>query len=502
MPADHVQLLYDRIRLLEQRQHGQLANHRHQPERTVGNGTAHLLDSAVDRGCSTSFFGSPTLDSTISAQCDQDLPLKRHQIDPPSQLKVDNGDDLCRRNAPQQDSSGGEVGSTPANCQSVHAIIGATQDEDYREGFFGSTSAGTFMQSVRRIVEQKFTDVSLGTMPTTGDRDHLPLLIPDRRSKRKEIEYVLPSRRKADRLMDLYWRYVHVLYPYLDKEQTQNDYEKIWHGRDDDSGSDEQSFLCLLYIIFALTSQIDMQIAFQDRGRVAAMYYERAYGLMDIRETGSIRAVQSFLLLGQYFQSTNEPHSCWVFVGLAVRIAQSLGLHQARTSQRAPDVRTREILRRVWHGCILMDRVLSMTYGRPCSIGPRTRISVPLPQPMDHEYVPGEVAQSATTRGAMGRPSFVDFYILSLKLYDILNEVLFNYYTSETPDGPLPKDTSCDAYFGRSSTGKDPAFFELERKLSHWEASIPEHLRSCNRPAGAVGAEALLYRQAVILRQR
>jgi hypothetical protein len=380
------------------------------------------------------------------------------------------------------------------------------------------------MQSVKRIVEQKFIAAVDGRSPAIGrerdgnrerdedeDEDHLPLFIPDR----KQIEYVLPTRRKADRLMGLYWKYVHVLYPHLEKEQTQHDYERMWNGSDDDSNcdpgssstSDEQSFLCLLNIIFALSTQIDTHMAFGDRARVAAMYYDRAYELMDIRETGSIRAVQSFLLLGQYFQSTNQPHPCWMFVGLGIRTAQSLGLHRAETSERAPDARTREILRRVWHGCILMDRVLSMTYGRPCSIGPKAIISVPLPHPMEQEYVLVEEEDARRYINGAGRTrrlSLVDFYVLSLKLYDILDDVLFNHYTVDTPTGQQTRDGgSYNEHLGRPSSERIPAVFELERKLSTWETGIPEHLRIRPRPAEAVGTvEAILYRQAVVLHQR
>ena len=42
---------------------------------------------------------------------------------------------------------------------SVHAIIG-NMDEGSRAGFFGSSSAGTFMQSVKEMVQQKMGNVS------------------------------------------------------------------------------------------------------------------------------------------------------------------------------------------------------------------------------------------------------------------------------------------------------------------------------------------------------
>ena len=297
--------------------------------------------------------------------------------------------------------------------------------------------------------------------------------------------------------MAAYWEYVHVLYPYLDRAQMQEGYDNIWRG--DGSVSDERSFLCLLNIIFALSSQIVGLTALEERERSATVFYLRARELLDVVETGSVHSVQSFLLLGQYFQSTNEPHSCWVFVGLGIRAAQSLGLHLPETSERVSDVRTRETLRKVWHGCILMDRVLSMTYGRPCMTGPRTAIAVPLPLAIDEERLLPDPVLQHTVQAQ--RPSVIDFYISSLRLYEILHDVLFNFYAIDIQQS-RPVDGLYDKYFGRSSsTEGHPSVFELERRLSRWENSIPDHLKIGNYPRGD-GAEVVLYRQAVILHQR
>jgi hypothetical protein len=45
--------------------------------------------------------------------------------------------------------------------------------------------------------------------------------------------------------------------------------------------------------------------------------------------------------------------------GLATRFAESLELHLPETSANAPSVGQRESLRRVWHGCILLDRYVA-----------------------------------------------------------------------------------------------------------------------------------------------
>ena len=69
----------------------------------------------------------------------------------------------------------------------------------------------------------------------------------------------------------------------------------------------------------------------------------------------SVELVQYLLLTSQYLQSTNHPHQTWMVVGSAIRTAQSVGLHLVETSA-AQELEDRELLRRIWYGCVLMDR--------------------------------------------------------------------------------------------------------------------------------------------------
>ena len=499
VPTDQVNWLDDRIRLLE---HSSMHRPTSQPTGgPIPNGVfeGSMPRTAGVRRASRSCWPDPLAQpSATSLPCDGSLSTAPSRTRPYLQPMISATSAVPGVNSQRQEASGRADDVSPSDGHSVHAIIGATLDEDQREGFFGSSSAGTFMQNVKKMVEQKLGKAQQSMPPALSrKRDSLPLLVSGHDFRHKQVDYVLPPRKKADRLMAAYWEYVHVLYPYLDRAQVQEGYDNIWRG--DGSVSDERSFLCLLNIIFALSSQIVGSTALEERERSATVFYLRARELLDVVETGSVRSVQSFLLLGQYFQSTNEPHPCWVFVGLGIRAAQSLGLHLPETSERVSDIRTRETLRKVWHGCILMDRVLSMTYGRLCMIGPRTAIAVPLPLAIDEERLLPDPVLQHTVQAQ--RPSVIDFYISSLRLYEILHDVLFNFYAIDIQQS-RPVDGLYDKYFGRSSsTEGHPSVFELERRLSRWENSIPDHLKIGNYPRGD-GAEVVLYRQAVILHQR
>ena len=377
---------------------------------------------------------------------------------------------------------------------SVHAIIGATLDEDSRQGFFGSSSAGTFMQNVKKFVQQKVGGLSAQPSNQLLQSQNLPAS-GHNFVQQKPVDYVLPSRRKADTLIALYWRYVHVLYPYLDKAQMQEDYERIWKA--DSSIFDERSYMCLINVIFALCSQIDESTPLEGRLQSAHVFYLRARELLDILETGTVRSVQSCLLLAQYFQSTNSPHPCWIFTGLAIRTSQSLGLHLAETSERVTDIRTRELVRKVWHGCVLMDRVVSMTYGRPCMVGPKAANVVPLPLPVDEDFLVPEPLQDPP---APAQQTFaVEFFVLSLKLYDILHDVLYNFYSVNYQ--PRQSENG-DNFFASLDEGQH-FVLESEYRLSRWKKSVPERFRVAADNKSVHGcAEATLYRQAVVLQQR
>jgi hypothetical protein len=317
--------------------------------------------------------------------------------------------------------------------------------------------------------------------------------IPDGNSQQKSnLNYVLPPRQVADSLMALYWKIVYPLYPYVDRYEIETAYQSLWTGN-----YDEPMFLCILNIIFALSCQLSDAIKPEQREPSADVFFVRARETLNFNvwQAGSIQSVQAFLLLAQYLQSTNEPHQCWIVVGLAVRTAQSLGLHLPETSEGVPSSRLRELLRKIWHGCVLMDRFLSMTYGRPAMIGKRSAAAVPLPMAIDEHYLSGDPHRKDSQ--PEDRPSILDFFIQSLDLYRILNEILLNVYAADPKTGPNIDEWEC-FFPSRRHEQRSFSFLDLDRALTLWERGLPCHLTVSN-----VGNNNEIHRrQAVVLRQR
>ncbi|KAK9350162.1 fungal-specific transcription factor domain-containing protein [Lipomyces doorenjongii] len=357
---------------------------------------------------------------------------------------------------------------------SASGMIGSLPDDAHSNEVFGGSSAGSFINQVR-------------TAAVRSDRGHSNLSLLH--------QTVLPARSKADQLLEIYWDIVYVLYPFVDKDETIFKYRSLWNGQ---AGCEEDHmFVCVLNVIFALSCQLNGTIEARRREHSAKMYYQRAKELLDLWTIGSFQSVQVYLLLGLYFQSTNEPHQCWMMIGAAVRTAQSLGLHLPETTERISSSRRRELTRKVWHGCIIMDRVVSMTYGRPPMISAALAAAVPRPLAIDEERLPREdgvlVPQS-------DRPSILDFFLQTLELYEILYDILVGFYSSSLGED-LSADETWDKYLERSGVSNIFSTLDIERRLVRWERGLPSHLKLDDSNQDE-GPNKYSTRQAVILHQR
>lgn len=81
-------------------------------------------------------------------------------------------------------------------------------------------------------------------------------------------------------------------------------------------------------------------------------------------EIGNLALLQALLLLSNYTQKSNKPNTGWNYLGLAVRMALSLGLHREFPEWKI-SLLQREMRRRVWWGLYIFDSGASITFGRP-----------------------------------------------------------------------------------------------------------------------------------------
>jgi hypothetical protein len=170
-----------------------------------------------------------------------------------------------------------------------------------------------------------------------------------------QIDYFLPLRNTADHLLHIYWNEVHPFFPFIHRPSFQAQYDLLWER---DAYPCARMFHCMLNTVFALSCQLNPSLSPDARESAAALYFGRAKQLsqFNVFESETIEDVQALLLMGQYLQNTKEPARCWNVVGSAIRTAQGLRLHQEGACTPASTQRDREMFRRIWHGCLMMDR--------------------------------------------------------------------------------------------------------------------------------------------------
>lgn len=138
-------------------------------------------------------------------------------------------------------------------------------------------------------------------------------------------------------------------------------YEKFWspdqpgYPGPADTGMDQIIFYATMYLVFAMGCKFSkLHMVPAPKGHTAEDYYQRSRKIFvyDPLDSGSVQHVQLVLLEGVYTRDSNR---CWNTVGLAIRVAQGLGMHLDRPSRDRENQIDIETRRRIWHTCIVWD---------------------------------------------------------------------------------------------------------------------------------------------------
>ena len=248
--------------------------------------------------------------------------------------------------------------------------------EGQDETVFGPSSIVTFLRNVASdnsrhdITGLSDTDdgrhhVSNVHAPVSKANDELPMYS-------NNVTF-LPRRRNADDLLLSYWEHLHPVFPVLHRPKFEQRYALLWipeNGTPNAGGSSSENedaiFLATLNLVFAIGCKLSGSIAPAQRKSAAEDFYQRARRLHhphDLLDLASVPVVQMLLLASIYLQSTKHATRCWNILGLAIRVAQTLGLHLNLSGPKSMSQVEREMRLRIWHTCATLDRCVALTLG-------------------------------------------------------------------------------------------------------------------------------------------
>ncbi|KAK4053492.1 hypothetical protein OIV83_001659 [Microbotryomycetes sp. JL201] len=335
-----------------------------------------------------------------------------------------------------------------------------------------------------------------------------------------DAEDPLPDRATQQHLLDLYWTYVHPHFPILYKVSFMRQYRHTVSNPDSIEPSTPAGGgkvpMVLLLSMFALAARYSDLDPVRSDGKywtAGQDYFEKAKRVLNY-DYGSSKlvSVQALLLLAYREIGTGAMSASWLFTGMAIRMAQDLGLFRDVEKWFLPVSKfsheEKQTRKRVWWGCIILDRYTASYIGRPGTIHERDYdTSFPSEdEPDEHEQWrpirPDGTDWSVPPRHPDSEPSTVQRYPptkahtlscfnASGALAVVINRIISNIYAIRI------------RVLGQSS---ETLLSLLDQSLASWYLALPPHLAynpaSKKVPPPHVLALHLKFYSALILLHR
>ncbi|KAJ0346737.1 hypothetical protein KNSL1_007176 [Colletotrichum chrysophilum] len=275
------------------------------------------------------------------------------------------------------------------------------------DGFKGPGSSDNFLRSVRKLSGFHGDDGSLDVNPNFYE----PSALPSRRETAR-TRVRLPPIDIARRLFAAQYTYIGTIFSFTDpKEKFDQLLTEAYRGPPDPSDKEACLSYAKVLIILAFGQLYSVNQWVDFRGPPGFEYFTHALNLLpDTHEEGSILCVETLALIGYFMQNMNRRDAAFLYIGMALRMAISLGLHHEVGYSPTPttlqgqdanlesiDHDTREHRRRVWWSVYSLDRILSVKSGNPITIQDED-IGVDLPSRLSREaeYCPAVVLRHYT----------------------------------------------------------------------------------------------------------
>ena len=342
------------------------------------------------------------------------------------------------------------------------------------------------------------------------------------------LESPLLTKKVWDEIYEIFKLHFSTEMPFLHPPTFRNRMRQVSYPRDSAIvTTDSQDGKILLLGVLTLTARFHPELiayhsqsAKRNKPQDASEYYgtalKTAFG-----PTGSylispsIDGIQALLMLGLYEWGQTRGLSAWVYVGIAMRLAQSMGLaneddNDNRTFNLSPSRKPstnirestieKEVRRRTLWSCFIMDRMLSAGKYRPTMISMKL-LKVQLPCSDDHflfvrDVFTGFLDQPARSNGNRNDDAGLSCYIRLVEIFGRFSK--YSYAGGRRTETLPPWDSSTQFYKLRQEL--EDFQRELPSNMAFTEANLAAHIEKRN--ATTYASMHTLYSLCLIMLHR
>ncbi|KAG0295993.1 hypothetical protein BGZ96_010414 [Linnemannia gamsii] len=237
------------------------------------------------------------------------------------------------------------------------------------------------------------------------------------------------------------------------------------------------------------------------------IFYERAkHFIKDEFDNSQMATVQAFLLMAVQQMGFCESQRAWLYVGMAVRMAQGMGLNKEPSEQEQSRNRLQcELRKRTWWSIYVIERFICAGLGRPLTITHKD-CEAGFPQYEDDE------TDAPTNRPASTRTGQIANFGRLISLSKIQGNILEYIRAKFNPPAPPTNNLVCFSQSPNVGSEQDrdfqvdtsaAAFTTLDKALTTWRQGLPESLQNPTAQSPHVGLFLHLnYNTLIILLHR
>ncbi|KAF8585649.1 hypothetical protein K439DRAFT_1409792 [Ramaria rubella] len=312
-----------------------------------------------------------------------------------------------------------------------------------------------------------------------------------------------PSAEVQNNMLELYFAYVHPVLPVMQKAQFWREFrgepdpdyqaspspprsepvssDHASPGSNSNLGNGENRvptlLLLAMYAIAArYTTTAPLPPSEGDMWNAGDEYLDDAKRILNQTYASSRPSTCQALLLLSYREiGIGAMAQAWLYVGMAVRMAQDLGMHRSadkwqRTGAELFSETERQVRKRIWFSCVIMDKYVSTYIGRPLSIFERD-FDTPYPNEDPAEEMelwqrhgsacPGEETLETEIFSAYVPVAthLISCFNASARLSGILSNIVETIYAVHAHHS---RHAECTL---------------LEQRLDKWYIELPDHLQ-------------------------